>query len=35
MKGKDTGLAIGIASPFTGKPNGGAEVRLEGKLLKH
>ena len=28
-KGKDTGLAVGTANPFTGQPNGGCEVWLE------
>lgn len=34
-RGKDTALAIGTANPFTGKPNGGCEVWLGGKLPKY
>jgi hypothetical protein len=30
--GRDSGLAIGTANPFTGKPNGGCEIWLNGKL---
>jgi len=34
-KGKDMGLAVGTANPFTGRPNGGCEVWLGGKLPKY
>ncbi len=30
--GKDLGLAVGMANPFTGKQNGGCEVWLKGRL---
>jgi hypothetical protein len=33
--GKDVGLAIGTANPFTGRDNGGCEVWLQGKLPKY
>lgn len=35
VNGKDAALSVGTANPFTGKPNGGCEVWLNGKLPKY